>query len=119
VREAIRALGLANNGGSADLGAAAGVLDAQARRSKLAVRFGPGAWAQPDAAGVDGALGRLLGAVAAAMADGRWARIKACDAETCRWLFYDRAPNSSRRWCSMKICGNREKARAYRARHGH
>jgi hypothetical protein len=33
-----------------------------------------------------------------------------------RWAFYDHARNRSRTWCSMDACGNRAKARAYRAR---
>jgi predicted RNA-binding Zn ribbon-like protein len=52
------------------------------------------------------------------MADGTWSRLKACRAADCRWAFYDRARNHSRHWCSMEVCGNRTKARAYRARHG-
>ena len=40
-----------------------------------------------------------------------------CTSETCRWLFLDSSKNHSRRWCNMKICGNRMKARRYQARH--
>jgi predicted RNA-binding Zn ribbon-like protein len=39
-----------------------------------------------------------------------------CAAEDCRWAFYDRSRNRSRTWCSMEECGNRAKARSYRAR---
>jgi predicted RNA-binding Zn ribbon-like protein len=39
--------------------------------------------------------------------------VRRCDAANCRWLFLDKSKNHSRRWCDMKICGNREKARAY------
>jgi predicted RNA-binding Zn ribbon-like protein len=118
LREALRALMLANNGLSARKQAAV-TLNRAARRAKLGVRFEPGGTAQlePEAAGVDGALGRLLAAVSAAMADGSWERIKACRAEDCQWAFYDHARNRSRQWCSMSVCGNRSKARAYRARH--
>ena len=35
----------------------------------------------------------------------------------CRWAFYDRSRNRSRTWCAMSVCGNRAKARSYRARH--
>jgi predicted RNA-binding Zn ribbon-like protein len=28
----------------------------------------------------------------------------------CGWLFYDTSRNHSRRWCTMRICGNRAKA---------
>ena len=42
--------------------------------------------------------------------------VRKCSVETCRWLFVDRSKNHSRRWCDMKICGNRTKARKYYSR---
>ncbi|MGX9788818.1 CGNR zinc finger domain-containing protein [Mycobacterium sp. MMS18-G62] len=35
--------------------------------------------------------------------------------EGCTIIFYDRTKAHRRRWCSMAICGNREKVRRYRA----
>ena len=67
--------------------------------------------------GVTGALGRVIIAVHDAVADGSWQRLKACRARDCEWAFIDTAKNQSRAWCSMRSCGNREKARAYRRRH--
>ena len=32
-------------------------------------------------------------------------------------VFYDQSRNRSRAWCSMEVCGNREKARSFRVRH--
>jgi len=43
--------------------------------------------------------------------------VRMCTNETCRWLFLDSSKNHSRRWCNMKICGNRMKVRRYQARH--
>jgi predicted RNA-binding Zn ribbon-like protein len=43
--------------------------------------------------------------------------VRACGAPTCRWLFLDTSKNHTRRWCNMKICGNRMKARRFQARH--
>jgi predicted RNA-binding Zn ribbon-like protein len=43
--------------------------------------------------------------------------IRACGADTCRWLFLDTSRNHTRRWCDMKVCGNRMKARRFQARH--
>jgi predicted RNA-binding Zn ribbon-like protein len=117
VREAIRDLLSAHNEVAVDEAAAAAVLDEAARRTGLGVRFGPrGARVEPAASGVDGALGRVLAAVADTMADETWLRLKACRDETCRWAFLDTAKNRSRAWCSMRSCGNRAKVRAYRAR---
>lgn len=61
-----------------------------------------------------GPVERLLAILASA---GSWERLKVCGAEDCRWAFYDASRNHSRTWCSMSDCGNRAKARAYRARH--
>ena len=44
-------------------------------------------------------------------------RIKDCGDPTCRWLFLDLSKNHTRRWCDMKTCGNRMKARRYQARY--
>ena len=44
-------------------------------------------------------------------------RVRACEAQTCRWLFLDTSKNHTRRWCKMNVCGNRVKARRYQARH--
>ncbi len=43
------------------------------------------------------------------------ARVKQCADSTdgCGWLFLDTSRNNSRRWCDMKDCGNRAKARQY------
>ncbi|WP_018351756.1 CGNR zinc finger domain-containing protein [Longispora albida] len=45
-----------------------------------------------------------------------WRRMKVCPADDCGWAYYDASKNSSRRWCSMDICGNRSKTKAYRQR---
>jgi predicted RNA-binding Zn ribbon-like protein len=44
-------------------------------------------------------------------------RVRACGADSCRWLFLDTSRNHTRRWCEMKVCGNRMKARRFQARH--
>ena len=71
----------------------------------------------PRASGVDGALGRVLAIVYTAMQDGTFARLKSCRNHDCRWAFYDYSKNRSASWCSMQLCGNRTKTRAYRHRH--
>jgi predicted RNA-binding Zn ribbon-like protein len=42
--------------------------------------------------------------------------IHICSAEGCGWVFLDESKNRTRRWCSMLLCGNREKAARYRAK---
>jgi predicted RNA-binding Zn ribbon-like protein len=118
VREAMRALLLANSGLDLDPDAAP-VLDAASRRARLGVRFDAGGRVHtaPEAGGVAGALGRMLAIVAAAQDDGTWPRLKACLADDCQWAFYDRSRNRSAVWCDMRVCGNRHKVRSYRERH--
>ncbi len=41
--------------------------------------------------------------------------LRACGSPECRWLFLDASKNHTRRWCDMKICGNRMKARRFKA----
>jgi predicted RNA-binding Zn ribbon-like protein len=116
VREALRSLALANNGGPEDRDALA-TLERAAADGRLVVRFeGPGTSLAGAAPGVRGALGTLVGIVHTAQADGTWPRLKACQRDVCHWLFYDRSRNRSARWCQMAVCGNRTKTRAYRTR---
>jgi predicted RNA-binding Zn ribbon-like protein len=39
--------------------------------------------------------------------------IRACSSKTCQWLFLDTSKNHRRRWCDMKLCGNRAKFRRF------
>jgi predicted RNA-binding Zn ribbon-like protein len=59
----------------------------------------------------------LAQSAAELVTSGTLARVSACGVDTCRWLFLDTSRNHSRRWCDMKICGNRMKARRFHARH--
>lgn len=43
-------------------------------------------------------------------------QIRECCCDACRWLFLDVSKNHSRRWCDMKICGNRVKARRFQSK---
>lgn len=70
----------------------------------------------PVLAGTD-ALGTVLASAVHLVHTGHWDRLKICPAEDCLWAFYDRSRNRSRTWCSMRVCGNREKARGWRERH--
>ena len=117
VRAAIRELLLTHIGRPLDPDAPK-TLDAAARRAGLGVRFyGDGrAAVEPEAKGVDGAIGAMLAIVAASIADGTWDRLKACAADDCHWAFYDHTRNRSGRWCSMAVCGNRAKVERFRER---
>jgi predicted RNA-binding Zn ribbon-like protein len=62
-------------------------------------------------------LGAVLAAVVRLVHEGEWSRIKLCRMHDCRYAFYDTSRNRSGRWCSMRVCGNRAKTRAFRERH--
>jgi predicted RNA-binding Zn ribbon-like protein len=62
-------------------------------------------------------LGRILAIVGLAFFEGTWRRLKVCPAEDCQYAFYDHSKNRSGQWCQMAECGNRAKARTFRARH--
>ncbi|MER6343348.1 CGNR zinc finger domain-containing protein [Streptomyces sp. NPDC001595] len=61
-------------------------------------------------------LSRIAAAVAQALAEGTWDRLKACLLPECHWAYYDRSPAGRGRWCSMSVCGARAKMRRYRAK---
>ncbi|NBM19073.1 CGNR zinc finger domain-containing protein [Streptomyces sp. GC420] len=82
----------------------------------LRLEFDTGGAASLRPAGPESLAARIALAVATAVADGTWSRLKACESETCRWAYYDRSPAGRSRWCTMSVCGSRAKMRAYRAR---
>ena len=121
-RDALRPLLIANNEADPVPEPALRELAGAARRGRLTLVFDSAGSGRlvAEAASVDRAIGTILASVYDAMADGSWQRLKAC--RNCRWAFYDYSRNRSAAWCSMSICGNRLKTRAYRrrigARHG-
>ncbi len=115
LREAFRALLAANRDRKRDAAALA-LLTETARAARLSVVFEDGApKLEPAANGIDGLCGQLVSVAVTAMLDGSWQRLKAC--RNCRWAFFDESKNRSAHWCSMSLCGNRLKTRAYRRRH--
>ena len=71
---------------------------------------------RPVTARATSGLGQVLVELVRLSDDGRLERVKTCDSDECRWVFYDRSKPSNRRWCSSERCGNREKTRTYRRR---
>jgi predicted RNA-binding Zn ribbon-like protein len=65
----------------------------------------------------EGGLEWLLAAIARSAAEllveGPRAPIRRCANPTCRLFFYDDSRTHRRRWCSMKVCGNRHKVSAF------
>ena len=117
VREAIRGI-IAANSGASIYPVDVATLNEAAAASRLRARFGSDGKArlEPEVGGVVGAMGRIVAAVYAAMTQEDWTRLKLCDSQSCRWVFYDQSRNHSSRWCTMASCGNRQKAKRFRQR---
>ncbi len=93
------------------------LLDELAGQIQLRARFGAtGVRLDSAEQGARRVLGEVLAAVVLAAGDGTWSRLKLCREDSCQWVFYDQSKNSSKQWCSMSVCGNRNKTRAYRSR---
>lgn len=113
LRETLRAALLAR----VDTGSAASAAAAYSVPLELHIAADGTVGLAPTGSGVARALGLIVAPIPAAVADRTWSRVKACANDTCHWAFYDRSKNRSRRWCSMEVCGNREKTQAFRVRH--
>jgi predicted RNA-binding Zn ribbon-like protein len=64
----------------------------------------------------DGPLWPVIDAAASLLTSPDCRHVRECREDTCRWLFLDHSKNQSRRWCDMRVCGNRVKARRFYAR---
>jgi predicted RNA-binding Zn ribbon-like protein len=112
LREAIRALAIANHGGQPDRAATDSIRRiAGAAQLTVAIDDAGRAALEPARHGVDGAVATLLGILHEAQLTGQWSRLKGC--RQCGYVFFDRSRNRSAAWCDMSICGNRTKNRAY------
>ncbi len=118
-REHLRALIAVNSGQELPAGSAARLarlLDAAAVHPVVAA---DGVRLASTARGVDGFLAALLAALVQSTIDGTFRRLKVCRSDTCQWTFYDNSKNGCGAWCSMRSCGSRAKAKAYRERQRH
>ena len=62
---------------------------------------------------LDRPLWPILESAAELLTSERGTRVRQCASDTCGWMFLDRSPAGRRRWCDMKSCGNRAKARRH------
>jgi predicted RNA-binding Zn ribbon-like protein len=112
LREAMRALAIANQGGQSGAAAADVIRTVSAAAQLSVVIDHTGRTAlEPAGRGIDGAVATLLGILHEAQLTGNWSRMKGC--RQCGYAFFDRSKNRSAAWCAMSICGNRTKNRAY------
>lgn len=121
LRESLRTLARSTDSEPSVLRRAREQVDAASAGARVEIRFVPDGptFVGATGAGVNGAFGALLAIVAEAVADGTWSRLKICPGHHCGWAFYDHSRNRAGRWCSMSVCGGREKARAHYRRRRH
>ena len=60
---------------------------------------------------LDGVLWPVVKSAAELLVSENLNRVKRCNG--CNWLFLDTTRDARRRWCDMKLCGNRAKARRH------
>lgn len=83
------------------------------RHMRLQPADGGFGWGWQQAPALDAPLWRIAKSAADLLISGAVPTVRECAAETCGWLFLDRSRNRTRRWCDMRICGNRAKARRH------
>jgi len=72
-------------------------------------------WAEGGKA-LDCVLWPIARSAADLLTEGPLGAIRICEGRECGWLFLDTSRNRTRRWCDMRICGNRAKARRHHER---
>jgi predicted RNA-binding Zn ribbon-like protein len=86
------------------------IVASDAARAPLEMKsFTP--WRSPDSL-----LVAVADAVAQVVCEVDFTRIRACEQPNCGLLFVDHSRGPGRRWCRMKVCGNRSKQASWRGR---
>jgi predicted RNA-binding Zn ribbon-like protein len=85
--------------------------------AKLARTVGGWAWRWDTPAELDRVLWPIARSAADLLTSDQLSRVRECEGRNgCGWLFLDTSKNGRRRWCDMRVCGNRAKARRHRQR---
>jgi predicted RNA-binding Zn ribbon-like protein len=88
-------------------------------RQRLVQATGRFGWQWTDSqTSLDSILWRVSASAADLLTSLELSRLRQCGGPNCGWMFLDVTRNHSRTWCDMKDCGNREKVRRFRERHG-
>ena len=107
VREALRAMLLANNAGAPPPADAIEVLNEQSAEAAVVLHFdASGAELVTHCGGVDHASPSCWRSSTTRWATAPRPRLKVCPADDCLWAFYDHSRNRSGTWCEIRQCGN-------------
>jgi predicted RNA-binding Zn ribbon-like protein len=89
----------------------------KATRSRELVQGASGfEWRMDYLASLDSPVWPIARAAAELLSSDRLQFVRTCSATECRWFFLDTSKNHRRRWCDMKLCGNRAKVSRFYAR---
>ncbi|GAC1432705.1 MAG: ABATE domain-containing protein [Terriglobales bacterium] len=69
-------------------------------------------WTNPES-NLDSVLWPIARSAADLLVSTELSYVRRCASDDCAWLFLDKTKNHGRRWCEMRVCGNRDKARRY------
>ena len=84
---------------------------AQSGLTAVGARF---EWGWPDSApGLDRVSWWVARSAAELLTSTDLTFVRECASYDCGWLFMDTTKNRSRRWCDMRVCGNRAKSRRH------
>jgi predicted RNA-binding Zn ribbon-like protein len=121
LREAIYGIFAAIAGDHEATGEDIARLNAELERAQVHLRVAPVAggfdYLFADGSALDRPLWPIARSAADLLVSDDLARVKRCGGHDCDWLFLDQSKNKSRRWCDMRDCGNRAKARRHYRRH--
>jgi predicted RNA-binding Zn ribbon-like protein len=95
-----------------------GAADRESAAHQRLVPSGNGfAWEwSSEGAQFDRVLWRVARSATDLLTSDRIALVRQCADNTCTWLFLDTSRNKMRRWCDMRVCGNRAKVRSFYGR---
>jgi predicted RNA-binding Zn ribbon-like protein len=97
-----------------DLDSLNSVVSEMMARMRVVSEEGGFAWKwMAEGKSLDGVLWPIAKSAADLLTSDRLRSVRECAAEDCGWLFIDNSANQRRRWCDMKVCGNRAKARRH------
>jgi len=121
LREAIYRIFASRAHGRAPLPADLATLNAALARAlphaRVVATAGGYAWDWAEDRALDAMLRPIARSAAERLTSADLDRVGQCaDDRGCGWLFWDTSKNHTRRWCYMRDCGNRAKARRYYAR---
>lgn len=116
VQMALRQLEAVNNGADLPAGVSKAMSSLNQAIERHALRPGITATGVHMDARAGDPVGHVLQIMLQAMMTDVWPRFKLCRDTACQASFFDSSKNGSKIWCSMEICGSRNKMRRHRAK---